>query len=156
MIPILILGLIFSGIRQIFILPLTKLKKTSIISILSVGIAAINILLNLLFIPQYGKQAACYSGVAAQLIGCMAFYWVLRHFHENDYNMGIVVKCVGLFAICSAGVLLVPDFGWMLNSVIGISSLLLFIGGLFLLKVVGWTEVEELMKIVGNKIPFLK
>ena len=156
LIPILILGLIFSGIRQIFILPLTKLKKTSIISILSVGIAAINILLNLLFIPQYGKQAACYSGVAAQLIGCMAFYWVLRHFHENDYNMGIVVKCVGLFALCSAGVLLVPDFGWMLNSVIGISSLLLFIGGLFLLKVVGWTEVEELMKIVGNKIPFLK
>ena len=65
-------------------------------------------------------------------------------------------SCVGLFALCSAGVLLVPDFGWMLNSVIGISSLLLFIGGLFLLKVVGRTEVEELMKIVGNKIPFLK
>lgn len=156
LIPILITGLIFSGIRQIFILPLTKLKKTSVISILSVSIAAINIVLNFMFIPQYGKLAASYTGVVAQLFGVLAFYWVLRHYRESDYNMGVVVKCVGLFICFSYLVMWLPDFGWFLNVLIGTLSLLMFVGGLFLLKIVGHEEFLEFKKIVVNKIPFLK
>ncbi len=156
LIPILILGLIFSGIRQIFILPLTKLKKTSVISILSVGIAVVNIVLNLLFIPQYGKLAASYTGVVAQLVGCLAFYWVLRRLHENDYNMGVVVQCVGLFIFFGFFIMLVPDFGWIVNSIIALLSVFIFVGSLFLFKVVGLPEVMEIKKLLVNKIPFLK
>jgi O-antigen/teichoic acid export membrane protein len=152
LIPILIAGLFFSGIRQIFVLPLTKLKKTSLISVLSVGIAVINIALNFLFIPQYGKLAASYTGGVAQLVGCVAFYFALKHYGENDYDIVVVVKCFVVFALSAAAIMLVPDYGWIVNSLIGIASVAIFIVAMFVLKVIEIDEVKEIKRLVFNKL----
>lgn len=156
LIPVLIFGLIFSGIRQIFILPLTKLKKTAVISILSVGIAMVNISLNFLFIPQYGKMAAAFTGSVAQLLGCVAFYFVLLHFREKDYNIWIVVKSAILYLAFTVPVMLIPDFGWLVNVVLGIVLLVLFVAGLWLLKVIQKDDVIEAKDFIYNKLSLLK
>ncbi len=152
LIPILIAGLFFSGIRQIFILPLTKLKKTSLISLLSVGIAVVNISLNLLFIPSYGKLAASYTSAVSQLVGCLAFYIALRHYNERDYSISVVAKCFIAFVLFTLAVMSLPDYGWLINSLIGGSVVILFIATLFALKLIAIDELKEMKRLLLNKI----
>ncbi len=152
LIPILITGLLFSGIRQIFILPLTKLKKTSLISVLAVGIAVVNITLNLLFIPKYGKLAASYTGTVAQIVGCVAFYFALRHFGEREYSFAVVIKSFMVFVLFTAAIMSVPDMGWIINSLVGTAAIVAFVAVLFALKLIVIDELIEMKRLLFRKI----
>lgn len=74
LIPVLMAGLIFSGLRQLLTLPLNMHKKTKRISLILVLSAVVNILGNFILVPEYGKMGASVSTVAAQLFGLI---WII-------------------------------------------------------------------------------
>lgn len=67
-IPPIILGLIFSGAKSIVILGLYLKKKTSVIAIITLSAAALNIILNIILIPKYKIMGAAYATTISYLL----------------------------------------------------------------------------------------
>ncbi|MGQ1785512.1 MULTISPECIES: oligosaccharide flippase family protein [unclassified Saccharicrinis] len=76
LVPILTIGLIFGGIRQMLTLPINKIKKTKIIGTLSVVAGMLNVILNILFIPRWHAIGAAYATGIVQIIssGVLVYY----------------------------------------------------------------------------------
>ncbi|WP_066630334.1 lipopolysaccharide biosynthesis protein [Labilibacter marinus] len=79
-VPVLTIGLIFGGIRQMLILPINKVKKTRIIGILSIVAGFINVTLNYLFIPQWHALGAAYAtGIVQILSSLVLLYFCIKY-----------------------------------------------------------------------------
>ncbi|PRZ01780.1 polysaccharide biosynthesis C-terminal domain-containing protein [Marinilabilia salmonicolor] len=72
-VPVLMLGMIFSGLRQLFTLPLNKHKRTRKISMILIVSAVINVAGNFVLVPWIGKMGASISTVVAQLFALIWF-----------------------------------------------------------------------------------
>ena len=80
LVPVLTIGLIFGGIRQMLTLPLNKIKKSKAIGILSVIAGLLNVLLNYLFIPTYHALGAAYAtGIVQVLSSGVLLYYGLKY-----------------------------------------------------------------------------
>lgn len=80
LVPVLTIGLIFGGIRQMLTLPLNKIKKSKAIGILSVMAGLLNVLLNYLFIPTYYALGAAYAtGIVQVLSSGVLLYYGLKY-----------------------------------------------------------------------------
>jgi len=151
LVPILIAGLIFSGLRQLFTLPLNKHKKTRLISIILVLSAVINIAANFLLVPEYGKTGASVSTLFSQLFALLWFIYAVKKlenisFPAVKYLLLVVVwgaVCYG--AIQLQGLPLLT--GWLVKGVV----LILFIGVLFLFGFVNKEMFSVLQKLRGFK-----
>ncbi len=79
-VPVLSVGLIFGGIRQMFTLPINKVKKTKVIGVLSIVAGAVNVILNYLFIPKWHALGAAYAtGVVQILSSIVLLYYGLKY-----------------------------------------------------------------------------
>lgn len=79
LVPVLTIGLIFGGIRQMLVLPINKIKKTRIIGVVSLLSGVLNVYLNYLFIPQWYSLGAAYSTGIVQLVSSVVlFYFVIK------------------------------------------------------------------------------
>ncbi len=79
-VPILTIGLIFGGVRQILTLPINKIKKTRIIGVLSILAGILNVYLNYILIPQYHALGAAYAtGIVQVLSSITLLIFVLRY-----------------------------------------------------------------------------
>ncbi len=76
--PLLVLGLIIGGIRQLYILDLSYQNKTMIISFSIVLSGVINILLNLLFIPFWNSIGAAFATALTQIIVSIYLYYQIK------------------------------------------------------------------------------
>lgn len=82
LVPVLTIGLIFGGIRQMLTLPLNKIKKSKAIGILSVVAGLLNVLLNYLFIPTYHALGAAYAtGIVQVASSAVLLYYGLKYAH---------------------------------------------------------------------------
>ncbi|MCW3807588.1 lipopolysaccharide biosynthesis protein [Plebeiibacterium marinum] len=78
-VPVLTIGLVFGGIRQMLVLPINKIKKNRIIGILSILSGFINVILNYLLIPRYAALGAAYAtGVVQMFSSVVLLYFVIR------------------------------------------------------------------------------
>ncbi len=78
-VPVLTIGLIFGGVRQILTLPINKIKKTRIIGVLSIIAGILNVYLNYIFIPKYHALGAAYATGIVQLLSSLTlFYFVIK------------------------------------------------------------------------------
>ncbi|MCW3787144.1 lipopolysaccharide biosynthesis protein [Plebeiibacterium sediminum] len=79
-VPVLTIGLIFGGIRQILTLPINKIKKTRIIGVLSILSGVLNVYLNYILIPEYNALGAAYAtGVVQVFSSVVLLVFVLRN-----------------------------------------------------------------------------
>ncbi len=79
-VPVLTIGLIFGGVRQILTLPINKVKKTRIIGVLSIFSGILNVALNYILIPKYNALGAAYAtGVVQILSSIVLLLFVLKH-----------------------------------------------------------------------------
>lgn len=151
LVPILIAGLIFSGLRQLFTLPLNKHKKTRIISFILVLSAVINIAANFLLVPEYGKTGASVSTLFSQLFALLWFIYAVKKLENISFPAVKYLLLVVVWgAICYGAIQLqhLPLLtGWLVKGVV----LILFIGVLFLFGFVNKEMFSVLQKLRGYK-----
>lgn len=89
-------------------------KKTLIMSINTVVAAAVNIILNLMFIPHYGAVAAAYSTLAAYMVSAIMHYFVARRLNKNFLSAKVFLVPVLLVALVSI-VTIFTDLYWQIR-----------------------------------------
>lgn len=116
LIPYLIIGVIIAGIRQIIVLPLTKDKKTKVISAITIAASFLNLGLNFLLIPRFSAVGAAVSTNIAQLFAMVYLYMASRKGSIIHYEMGKIVKCFMVALVLTAISYLMNDWvlGWRL------------------------------------------
>ncbi|WP_430825903.1 oligosaccharide flippase family protein [Carboxylicivirga sp. N1Y90] len=144
-IPVLILGLIFSGIRQVFVLPITKAKKTKIISLVMVLTGLINIGLNFIVIPYYGKVGAALTTLISQLFAVIWFLIALDKLKANIYNVRKIALALFVGMVYCVLFFFIPLINIYIDVLIKISLLFMCVLTLYVL---GFFERDELEKML--------
>ena len=150
-VPVLMIGMLFSGLRQMFMLPLNKHKRTRRISLILVLSAVINIGGNFLLVPVFGKMGASVSTVAAQLFAVGWFYMEVRKMEPLRFSVGRNLTLLIIWTILAfCGM---QCFDWYLPLAWGMKILLvlLFILSFFLTGHIHKDEIKE-MKSIYRKI----
>lgn len=127
LIPIMILGIIFSGMRMVFTLPLQKVKRTRKISSILIFTGVLNFVLNLLVIPYWGKTGAAITTVISQLVGAIWFYQVIKKQENETYELVKIGKAIFLASLLMYGYILLPKISLIADYAIKIITIPLFI-----------------------------
>jgi len=104
LIPVLTLGVIFSGARAMLTLPLSKYKKTRLISIISVAAGVINLAGNIALVPYIGGMGASIATVFTQIITAFWSYYYVRKLDNTPYEIkriSIIVSSSIAFSVIS-------------------------------------------------------
>jgi O-antigen/teichoic acid export membrane protein len=117
LIPYLIIGVIIAGIRQIVVLPLTKDKRTKVISAVTIAASFLNLGLNFLLIPRFSAIGAALSTNFAQLFALVYLYAASRKGSIIHYEIGKIIKCFSVaLALTSLSYFINDmDLGWRLT-----------------------------------------
>ena len=143
-IPLLIIGLVFSGMRQVFVLPITKAKKTRLISLVMVLTGVLNISLNFLIIPFFGKEGAAFTTAISQLFAAVWFLIKVRQLDGTRYEWRKVSLILLFGIIACISYLYIPSFNWVIDILIKLVLLLFFVLSLFLFH---FFEEIEILRI---------
>ena len=100
-------------------------KKKSIYSLISVSVgAAINILLNMIFIPRYGLNAAAMTTLIGYLINLMVSYYFSEKFYPCNYGMKkTAITCVLAYFVAMMSLEIPVTFRiglWVVCVIVGI------------------------------------
>jgi O-antigen/teichoic acid export membrane protein len=149
-IPVLLLGLVFSGMRQVFQLPLVKAKNTRLISLISIVAGIINFAFNMVAVPSFGKIGASVATALAHFIAAIWFLKSSKRYGDETFELHKISKSIFIgFAIMTI-YLLIPIHTLWLDWIIRIGYFLLFFVLLYLLK--GFEHHELLaFKMVWDK-----
>jgi O-antigen/teichoic acid export membrane protein len=139
-IPVLILGLIFSGMRQVFVLPVTKAKKTHFISIVMISAGVLNIVLNFIFVPYFGQLGAAITTGISQLGAAISFYVYIRNRENIHYDFSKIFKALGITSVFCLISLYIPDMSTIATILIKIVVLVLF---MVILYIIGFFDQKE-------------
>lgn len=91
-IPPITLGIYFTFVYSLFVNVEYYHKKTTFISFASIAAAALNVLLNLIFIPIYGYVAAAYTTLIAYVFYTVLHYYTMRKTEKNDvYDIKFII-----------------------------------------------------------------
>jgi len=85
-VPYLVLSIAFVGMQGLFFFEFQIPKKTKYIAIIITGAALLNILLNLLFIPQFGMKGAAFATVLSQFGSLIFSYRVVQKVYPVSYE----------------------------------------------------------------------
>ncbi|MGQ1889415.1 lipopolysaccharide biosynthesis protein [Thermophagus sp. OGC60D27] len=146
-VPVLMIGMLFSGLRQMFMLPLNKHKRTRRISLILVLSAVINIGGNFLLVPVLGKMGASVSTVAAQLFAVVWFYVEVRKTEPVRFSLGRNFLLLVIWGALAFGGMPFFDYYLPLAWAIKVLLLLLFILSLFLTGHIRKEEIGEVKNI---------
>jgi O-antigen/teichoic acid export membrane protein len=151
LIPVLIAGLIFSGLRQLFTLPLNKHKKTRVISIILILSAVINITGNFILVPQYGKMGASVATLFSQLFALVWFGYAVKKIESISFSLTRHLFMMLFWAgICYAGMqfFYLPLLtGWLVKSLF----LILFVAVLFAFGLIQKDIITVVQKMMKGK-----
>jgi len=146
-IPFIILGLIFGGLRRLFTLPLNKHKKTVAISKVLIIAGIINFGLNIWWVPKYGMQGAAWSTAFVQLFAMVCLYFESKKYELITFrikNTVVLFVIWGLFVTVSFFFNAVPWHNLHWKVLLGI----LFLGSLILFRVIDPKEINEARSMV--------
>ncbi|WP_430816958.1 lipopolysaccharide biosynthesis protein [Carboxylicivirga sp. RSCT41] len=159
-IPFLMTGLIFSGMQQVFKLPLTKAKLTRLISIVTIGAGTLNVGLNFLVIPQFGKEGAAVTTAVTQLTAALCFLYQSRKIEGTQYEWRKIALLLILGIVFCGGFFLIPSINIVLDIVVKLCLLTLFILCLFIFNFFepiekqriteAWTKWNKPRDIIDN------
>ncbi len=146
-VPVLILALTFSGIRQFLGLPLNKHKRTVKISQILVSVGVLNIALNLALVPVLGRLGAAISTLLVQFISMVWFYHESNKYEDIDVNLKQSILLIGVWFLFVWFGYIMPYEGWI-NLFIKAGLIVLYVLTLLLLRIIQWNELVELIKTI--------
>lgn len=104
LIPIIVISYLFWGIHDFYKNNILYAKKTYIFMIRDISASAINIILNLIYIPKYGYVAGAYT--TAISFGFMLVYiWVVNKFFLKQYSTPLNVISMPLLLLAVSTVI---------------------------------------------------
>ncbi len=143
-VPYLLIGIVLEGIRSMLTMPLMKLKKTKIVSLVSIGSGLLNVILNFLIIPSMGSIGAALTTAISKAVAVTIFLIFNKKYGYSDYE---VVKYLKAF-IVGAGLIyiwiIIPELGIFLKIVIDLIILILYP---VILNLIGFFESSEIKMI---------
>ncbi len=147
-VPVILLGYVFSGMRLNAQLGMLLTKNTKFIGITTLISAAFNIVLNFIFIPVYGIIAAAVS----TLLSYMLFYFLTLYksnqYYRIPFERGKLALMVITASILSSAVYIIPDLGALAEWGI---KLVLIISFPFILYLFNFYEKAELDIILNRE-----
>ncbi len=143
-IPFLIFGVVFAGMRQFIALPLFKHKKTKFTAIVSIGSAFINLILNILLIPFWGVYAAAGTTTFSQFLVIVVYYFALRKIEAVNLEVKKIALLFSLAVVFYLSSFLFFDFSIYMRLIL---KTILFILFPILLYPLNFYEKIELDKI---------
>lgn len=154
-IPVLNLANVFFGISLVTTLGLYLTGNTKQVAVITLFCAAINIVLNLVFVPEYGLMAAAVNTVVAFLLLIIFTTIYSGKYYKVPYSFFRIGK------IMSAALILyfIPSFfhGYAIFSstiiIVKISAILLFPFTLFLFKFYNKAEIAQIKHLIGEYLP---
>jgi O-antigen/teichoic acid export membrane protein len=153
-IPILLIALLFSGLRQILVLPFYKYKQTKFISMITVLAGALNIGLNIIMIPYWKSYGAAASTAIAHICVVLAYFYKGKKFEEFSYETGRFFKILISGVIYIVVLTYFNSFPFMIGILAKVLLLLSYPG---LLYVTGFFAEKEISMLkMYLKRPFRK
>ena len=146
--PMIILGYIFYSIYFMTTAPILYSKRTYIFPIITVVIGAINIVLNLLYIPRYGFIVAAYTTILSYFLMFFLSYLVSLKFHPipfQKYKMMIILTLAGLLFIVS---LLIQNYNIVLQILIKLILVILYPLLLIFLNIIPFKELKKYVSLL--------
>jgi O-antigen/teichoic acid export membrane protein len=90
--PVVQLAYIFDAAYMCFIVGVYLEKKTRLLSYITAGGMAVNILLNVLLIPSMGMMGSAWARVGAYLVMAVSVYFVSQPLYHVNYEWSRVIK----------------------------------------------------------------
>lgn len=150
-IPLVAFSTCLYSMELIFGVVIRLFKRTNIFAIVSGTTAAINLGLNIIFIPRWGVIGAAITTLIAYAIATIIICYKSRQYMKFDIKLGFIIKCIvasGIMSFCI----------WVFNpsEIIGI---LISVGGgtiiyfslLFLLKGFEKEELRIISESIGSR-----
>ena len=94
LIPLFVWNIIFASIVSQLILPLTKVKKTKLISLISISGAILNFSLNIILIPYFSSFGAVVATLITNFISAIIFYIYVRRHKFIKYETKKIIKVI--------------------------------------------------------------
>ena len=135
LVPVIAVGYLFFAVANLGNHYFQYYKRTGMLAIINIAAGVLNVILNFIFIPDYGKIAAAWTTLVSFLFLAVANQVSLRHlFGKNNLHISIYLPSVLCFLIALIGYALV---GLIENSII--QGTLLFII-YFILVIFAWRK----------------
>lgn len=143
-VPFVTLAFAFKGMQYVFSLPFHFAKKTSYIAYIVTASAAINIGLNLLFIPKYGYLVAALVMAFSYLVMSILYYILSKKYYHIPFEIQKMIKIILVGIILYIPALFITDLDILLQLLI---KSFLFFSFPFILYLLNFYEPVELEKI---------
>lgn len=157
LLPYLVIGVIFAGLRQILVLPLNKHKKTKLISVITISAGVFNIILNILLVPFMGAQGAALATGLANLFIVIVYYYFVNKLEDIRYEDKKIINAISLAIILSAIALLIADINIYYRLPIKVGLFLSFPVIMYLTKFYDKEEIHQIRHAVGElKTKYIK
>jgi|GEM_PF-1777954 len=135
--PILAFGGLFQGLYYVYVGILFYYKENRLIPVMTVVSGAINVALNLLWIPKYGLAGAAWATVIGYGVLVIGVRWASRRFVMPAFETGRLLKIAAVLGGVTIAGLVIDGrlgLGWELLAklgVIGAGGLALWLLGVF-------------------------
>ena len=136
LIPVLTLSLIFGGMRAMLTLPLSKYKKTKVISLISICAGLVNVGLNILMVPVWGSLGAAISTLIVQVIAVIMIWQAVRRIENEVLNVLSYLKILAVTIVLGSYIYLNVELMWIVEAfiklgIVGVWMLLIWNIGIF-------------------------
>ncbi len=149
-VPIILLAYIFYGMYVNFIAGIYLEEKTKYLpAITGIG-AAINIVSNLILVPQIGILGGAISTLLSYVFMALGIFIVSQKFYKIEYEYIIIIKILVLIVFISI-IYYLTHYYYGLNYYIKIILLITYLILMFGLKVIKISDLKSTLKIVMKK-----
>ncbi len=138
-VPILLLASFCLGIYHNLSVWYKITDKTKFGAYISIVGAIITLLINIIFIPQYGYKASAVATLAAYSIMMLLSFYFGRKYYPIPYNL----KKIGLYLVLSIVLSGISFYQFRANYVVGISLLIVFLGVIWFSEK---NQIKQLLK----------
>ena len=141
-IPVVMVAYIFTGWITLLMPGIFIEKKTKYLPVISGTAAAVNIIVNLVFIPIYGMMGAALATLVSYIVSAAGTYWVSQRFYPVQYEIKRLFIVTSFFIVCGGGAYYLLFFSTIETGLL--LKLIIVTGFPILLIISGFLTNEEL------------
>lgn len=150
LLPYLVIGVIFAGLRQILVLPINKHKKTKLISTITISAGIFNLVLNIGLVPLMGARGAALATGLANLFVVLFYYYFVNKLDGIRYEDKKIINAISLTIIISALALMIADINIYYRLPIKIGLFASFPLIMYLTRFYDKEEMQQIRHAIGE------
>lgn len=144
-VPVILLGYVFSGMRLNASLGMMLTKNTKYIGITTLIAAAVNIILNFIFIPQFGIMAAAVNTLVAYILFYFLTLFKSNQYYKIEFENRKLFTLIMVGAVLASPIYYFPSVGLILSTVIKLAIIIAFPFIIYFFKFYEKAELDILL-----------